>query len=66
MIGLPLYLVHAAVGGSESGGTGDHKIYEAADQVGYSLAANFTRDFIKQFGISPQSMRTPNNSVMFR
>lgn len=32
----------------------DHyKIYEVADMVGYSLAANFSRDFMKQFNISP-------------
>jgi ligand-binding sensor domain-containing protein/signal transduction histidine kinase/DNA-binding response OmpR family regulator len=32
---------------------GDYKIYEVAEMVGYSLAANFSRDFMKQFGISP-------------
>lgn len=32
---------------------GDHKIYEVAEAVGYSLAANFSRDFMKQFNISP-------------
>jgi ligand-binding sensor domain-containing protein/signal transduction histidine kinase/DNA-binding response OmpR family regulator len=33
--------------------TGDYKIYEVAEKVGYSVAANFSRDFTKQFGISP-------------
>ncbi len=33
--------------------TGDRKIYEVAEMVGYSLAANFSRDFMKQFNISP-------------
>lgn len=32
---------------------GNYKIYEVADMVGYSLAANFSRDFMKQFNISP-------------
>lgn len=31
----------------------EYKIYEVAGMVGYSLAANFSRDFMKQFGISP-------------
>ncbi|MBS1664149.1 MAG: response regulator [Bacteroidetes bacterium] len=34
-------------------GSKQYKIYEVAGMVGYSLAANFSRDFMKQFGISP-------------
>jgi len=33
--------------------TGDYKVYEVAEMAGYSVHANFSRDFMKQFGISP-------------
>ncbi|MBA4166725.1 MAG: response regulator, partial [Chitinophagaceae bacterium] len=32
---------------------GNHKIYEVAELLGYSLHANFSRDFMKQFNMSP-------------
>jgi AraC-like DNA-binding protein len=34
---------------------GDHKINEVANMVGYSLQSNFSRDFHKQFGITPSN-----------
>jgi signal transduction histidine kinase/DNA-binding response OmpR family regulator len=34
---------------------GDYKINEVANMVGYSLQSNFSRDFHKQFGITPSS-----------
>lgn len=34
---------------------GDHKINEVAYMIGYSLPTNFSRDFQKQFGISPSA-----------
>jgi signal transduction histidine kinase/ligand-binding sensor domain-containing protein/DNA-binding response OmpR family regulator len=44
--------------------TGDYKIYEVAEKVGYSVAANFSRDFTKQFGISPSEyMSSKHGSV---
>ena len=33
--------------------TGQHKIYEVADLVGYHSQNNFGRNFLKQFGITP-------------
>ena len=30
-----------------------YKIYEVADMVGYNHQSNFTRDFLKQFGMTP-------------
>ncbi len=33
--------------------TGQYKIYEVAEMAGYSIHANFSRDFMKQFGVSP-------------
>jgi AraC-like DNA-binding protein len=32
---------------------GDYKINEVAYMIGYSLPSNFSRDFQKQFGVSP-------------
>lgn len=32
---------------------GDYKINEVANMVGYTLSTNFSRDFQKQFGVSP-------------
>lgn len=32
---------------------GDYKINEVANMVGYTLSTNFSRDFLKQFGVSP-------------
>lgn len=34
---------------------GDYKINEVANMVGYSLPTNFSRDFQKQFGVSPSN-----------
>jgi ligand-binding sensor domain-containing protein/signal transduction histidine kinase/CheY-like chemotaxis protein len=34
---------------------GDYKINEVANMVGYSMPTNFSRDFQKQFGVSPSS-----------
>jgi len=31
----------------------NYKINEVADMVGYSVPTNFSRDFQKQFGVSP-------------
>lgn len=39
--------------GSELLAEGRYKIYEVADMLGYTLQSNFTRDFTKQFGMSP-------------
>jgi AraC-like DNA-binding protein len=33
--------------------SGDLKIYEIAEKVGYSEASNFSRDFTRQFNMSP-------------
>jgi transcriptional regulator GlxA family with amidase domain len=33
--------------------SGDLKIYEIAERVGYSEASNFSRDFTRQFSMSP-------------
>jgi len=35
--------------------SGQHKVNEVAYMVGYSLQSNFSRDFHKQFGITPSS-----------
>ncbi|MBT1689852.1 two-component regulator propeller domain-containing protein [Dawidia soli] len=43
--------------------TGDYKIYEVAEKVGYSVAANFSRDFTKQFGISPSEYINSRQAV---
>lgn len=44
---------------------GDHKIYEIAAIIGYSSQSNFTRNFQKQFNMTPteymNSMRQKNN-----
>ncbi|MDB5012651.1 MAG: signal transduction histidine kinase, partial [Daejeonella sp.] len=37
---------------------GNHKINEVANLVGYSLPTNFSRDFQKQFGVSPSNYIT--------
>ncbi len=34
---------------------GDYKINEVANMVGYSMPTNFSRDFQKQFGVSPSN-----------
>ena len=34
---------------------GNHTITEVANLVGYNVASNFSRDFNKQFGISPSN-----------
>ncbi|MBN9385392.1 MAG: response regulator [Chitinophagaceae bacterium] len=39
--------------GSELLLEGKYKIYEIADMLGYSLPANFSRDFTRQFNMSP-------------
>ena len=39
--------------GAELLAEGDHKINEVANMIGYTLPANFSRDFQKQFGVSP-------------
>lgn len=33
--------------------SGEHKIYEIADMVGYSSQSNFARNFLKQFDMTP-------------
>jgi AraC-like DNA-binding protein len=33
----------------------NYKINEVADMVGYNVPANFSRDFQKQFGMSPSA-----------
>jgi len=33
--------------------SGEYKINEVAYMIGYSLPSNFSRDFLKQFGVSP-------------
>jgi AraC-like DNA-binding protein len=35
--------------------SGNHRITEVANLVGYTTASNFSRDFNKQFGISPSN-----------
>ncbi|MNS57090.1 Sensor histidine kinase TodS [compost metagenome] len=39
--------------GAELLAEGNYKINEVADLIGYTLSSNFSRDFQKQFGISP-------------
>lgn len=39
--------------GAELLAEGNYKINEVADMIGYTLSSNFSRDFQKQFGISP-------------
>ena len=39
--------------GAELLAEGDHKINEVANMIGYSLPTNFSRDFQRQFGVSP-------------
>jgi AraC-like DNA-binding protein len=34
---------------------GLYKIYEISDMVGFSSQSNFTRNFLKQFGVTPTS-----------
>lgn len=34
--------------------TGDYRVYEVADMVGYSSQTNFGRNFFKQFGMTPK------------
>lgn len=38
--------------------TGQHKVYEVADMVGYNSQNNFGRSFLKQFGITPTEYMT--------
>jgi DNA-binding response OmpR family regulator len=42
---------------------GDHKVYEVANIVGYSLPSNFARDFHKQFGMTPTEYVNSRKSV---
>lgn len=37
---------------------GEHKVYEIADLLGFSTASHFSRNFQKQFGISPKDYAT--------
>ena len=39
--------------GAELLAEGDYKINEVANMIGYSLPTNFSRDFQRQFGVSP-------------
>ncbi|MFA6083899.1 two-component regulator propeller domain-containing protein [Mucilaginibacter sp.] len=39
--------------GAELLAEGDHKINEVANMIGYTLPTNFSRDFQRQFGVSP-------------
>jgi AraC-like DNA-binding protein len=41
--------------GAELLAEGDHKINEVASMIGYSLPTNFSRDFQRQFGVSPSN-----------
>jgi AraC-like DNA-binding protein len=41
--------------GAELLSEGQYKINEVAYMIGYSLPTNFSRDFQKQFGISPSN-----------
>lgn len=41
---------------------GSYKIYEIIDLVGYSSQANFTRSFLKQFGMTPSDYITLKHS----
>ncbi|MFI5158178.1 MAG: response regulator, partial [Sphingobacteriales bacterium] len=41
--------------GAELLAEGDHKINEVANMIGYSLPTNFSRDFQRQFGVSPSN-----------
>jgi ligand-binding sensor domain-containing protein/signal transduction histidine kinase/DNA-binding response OmpR family regulator len=41
--------------GAELLAEGDYKINEVANMIGYSLPTNFSRDFQRQFGVSPSS-----------
>jgi AraC-like DNA-binding protein len=41
--------------GAELLAEGDHKFNEVANMIGYSLPTNFSRDFQRQFGVSPSS-----------
>jgi DNA-binding response OmpR family regulator len=34
-------------------GEGDYRIYEISDMVGFSSAGSFTRNFLRQFGVTP-------------
>ena len=34
---------------------GDYKINEVANLIGYSMPTNFSRDFQRQFGVSPSN-----------
>jgi AraC-like DNA-binding protein len=42
--------------------TGNYRINEVSNIVGYSLQTNFARDFNKQFGISPSNYLSKLNS----
>jgi len=42
---------------------GEHKVYEVANIVGYSLPSNFARDFHKQFGMTPTEYVNSRKSV---
>jgi AraC-like DNA-binding protein len=41
--------------GAELLAEGDYKINEVANMIGYSLPTNISRDFQRQFGVSPSS-----------
>lgn len=41
--------------GAELLAEGDHKINEVANMIGYSIPSNFSRDFQRQFGVSPSN-----------
>lgn len=41
--------------GAELLAEGDYKINEVANMIGYSLPTNFSRDFQRQFGVSPSN-----------
>jgi len=41
--------------GAELLAEGDYKINEVANMIGYSLPTNFSRDFQRQFGLSPSN-----------
>jgi ligand-binding sensor domain-containing protein/signal transduction histidine kinase/DNA-binding response OmpR family regulator len=43
-------------------GSGQYKINEVASMIGYSLQSNFSRDFHKQFGITPSTYMNGHHS----
>ncbi|MEC7262685.1 MAG: two-component regulator propeller domain-containing protein [Bacteroidota bacterium] len=44
--------------------TGNYRIYEVAQMVGYNSATNFGRNFQKQFNMSPTEYMTSNTSTV--